>query len=384
MPELVTVGVPVYRGELYVEETLHCIQNQTHTEIEVIISLDEADPKCEEICSKFLTDSRFRMVIQPDRLGWAGNISWLMSQAKGDFWYFHQQDDITADNYIEILLDYARQNTQAAVVYCDMVAFGTHEGPILVQPSVLGPPFMRQMAVLHAPHHAVAFRGLTRVGALRQAGPVPTNRYENFACDTAWVAAAAVCGELHRLPAVLYHKRFHGASAHLPWMAWDKNRRIAAWSSHCVNMLEQALRIEATTQQRRLLWLSAIERLLSAGTAGYYLQLDDLTLDDCEQGFEAFFEGARSSQMQDVSSLLGASWDELYESGRRFMRLALPQRAGLAPDAGKVSVDTAISGSQPLRPERFTPLVTDRKASLLRGLRGHARQLRRVFGPRRD
>src|SRR5215211_6583898 len=65
--ETVTIGVPVYRGELFIEETLRSIQMQTHQDIEVIISLDGPQPEAEELCEPFLKDPRFRLSIQPKR-----------------------------------------------------------------------------------------------------------------------------------------------------------------------------------------------------------------------------------------------------------------------------------------------------------------------------
>src|SRR5689334_3859844 len=110
MDDLVTVGVPVYRGAPYLEDALLRVEKQTHRNLEVIISLDGPDPVCEEICTRFLADPRFRMVVQPERLGWEGNISWLMSQAQGAFWYFQQQDDLVDATYVEVLLDHLKAN----------------------------------------------------------------------------------------------------------------------------------------------------------------------------------------------------------------------------------------------------------------------------------
>ena len=78
-------------------------------------------PHCERVVR---SNSRFGMVIQKERLGWAGNISYLMSQSKGEFWYFNQQDDLVTQDYIEVLLQHARDNPSAAVTYCDIQAFG--------------------------------------------------------------------------------------------------------------------------------------------------------------------------------------------------------------------------------------------------------------------
>src|SRR2546422_8779875 len=99
--DTVTIGVPVYRGELFLEETLWSIQNQTHRDIEVIISLDGPDPASKEICLPFLKDGRFRLVVQPQNLGWVGNINWLMSRVESPYWCYHQQDDLIDPRYIE-------------------------------------------------------------------------------------------------------------------------------------------------------------------------------------------------------------------------------------------------------------------------------------------
>src|SRR4051812_40240705 len=108
MGDQITIGVPIYRGERFLEETLHSIQRQTYKSFDVIMSLDTPDPVCEAICSKFLGDTRFRLVVQPERLGWVGNLNWLASHVTSGFWYFHQQDDLTDEAYLEILLDWAK------------------------------------------------------------------------------------------------------------------------------------------------------------------------------------------------------------------------------------------------------------------------------------
>ena len=161
MPELVTIGVPVYRGEPFLEETLSSIQAQTYRDFEVLISIDGPDPACERIGAKFLKDTRFRMMVQPERLGWVGNLNWLLSRVATDYWYFHQQDDLTAPDYVEILLDHARANPSAALVYCDIVPFGRIETPLAQAGAVRGSTaYIRMMTLLHEHFPAFAFRGL--------------------------------------------------------------------------------------------------------------------------------------------------------------------------------------------------------------------------------
>ncbi len=65
------------------------------------VSIDGPDPACERMCGGFLDDPRFEVSIRPRRLGWARNIEWLQQQADGEFWYYHQQDDLVDPTYLE-------------------------------------------------------------------------------------------------------------------------------------------------------------------------------------------------------------------------------------------------------------------------------------------
>ena len=256
----VTIGVPVYKGELFIEETLRSIQAQTYRHLEVVISLDGPQPISEERLKPFLRDSRFRMVVHAERRGWVGNVNWLMEQAETPYWCCLPQDDLVAPRYVETLLLHAQRYPEAAVVYCDIVGFGT-QSPRYVQPSVTGSAFARQFVLLHEHHAAVAFRGLTRVEALRHAGSIRANEVESFSTDTTWMAAMARWGDLQRLPVPWYQKRYHANNEHLKWNEWTGEKKTRAWMTHCVDMLEQAMLASATTHERRVLWLAGVGRL---------------------------------------------------------------------------------------------------------------------------
>ena len=315
----VTIGVPVYHGELYLEETLRAIQAQTYREFRVLISMDGTDPVCEKICEEFLEDPRFELTVQPQRLGWVGNLNWLLAQVTTDFWYFHQQDDLTEPGYLEVLFEQARENPDAALVYCDLVPFGRIEDSFMQPPSVRGATaYMRVMTLLHEHFPAFAFRGLTRAHALREAGPIPTNDFDNFGVDVCWLTGVARAGELIHVPRQLYRKRYHPSNTESKWWAWPKEMRLKAWPAHCVNMLEQAMRIEASTQEMRLLWLGAVERLTSAQAAAHFLSLVDLTEEDRGALFDVFLERAFASSAVNIPLLLDAEWEKICDWARSF------------------------------------------------------------------
>lgn len=318
--ETVTIGVPVYRGELFIEETLRSIQMQTHQDIEVIISLDGPQPEAEELCEPFLKDPRFQLSIQPKRLGWVGNINWLMSQVETPYWCYHQQDDLIDARYIEVLVDYARQTPQAAIVYCDLLAFGTQNRKG-AHPSVTGSAAARQYTLLGKYRGGLPFRGLTRVEALRYAGEIRPNEVENFGAEVTWIAALARWGELRRVPSELYRKRFHAENETNKWFSFSDEEFARAIMVHCADMLEQAMLVQATRQERRLMWLAAVGRLFARRTASSYLRLASWSSAEYVSLLDAFVEHVHLAKGMDIPGLLEANWKDIQQWSRRFYYL---------------------------------------------------------------
>jgi GT2 family glycosyltransferase len=309
MQERVTIGVPVYQGKPFLEESLESVRKQSYPEFEVIVSLDGPDPECEEICQKFLADSRFRLVVQPLRLGWMDHTNWLMSQVNTEFWHLQEQDDVIEPTFLELLMKYAHRHPNIAAAFGDVRTFGNLEIHITMS-SVIGSAVMRQVKLIHDHFQGVVPLGLIRSEALRMAGGLQGNEFENFAADTALMSGLARWGELHRLPLDLYRKRVHSKSTHSTWWDWPMDRQIKAWQAHCLNVLEQAMLTEATAQELRFLWLAIIERLVSPRTAGLFLPIAEFSVAQRAEILHTFLERARTSAI-DIPASLNAGWDEI-------------------------------------------------------------------------
>jgi glycosyltransferase involved in cell wall biosynthesis len=313
-----TFGVPGYRGELFMAETLASIQAQTCPEFEVLISLDGPQPSLEEVCRPFLSDPRFRLVVQPDRRGWVGNLSWLMEHTTTTYWLYQQQDDVLEPTYLEVLLAEAARSPQAAVVYTDIVAFGTIEA-LLTQPSVTGSALGRQLALIQDHHSAVAFRGLTRTDALHATGRIRPNPAKCFSSDTLWMSAIARSGELLRVPEPLYRKRYHEANEHTRWSRWPEEERARAWRLHCEHLLDEALLVDATVPERRLLW-SAVLLRLATGRPTDYLPASYRQGEPQQRLVQQFFGHVRRNARVDVPALLETDWPALRRWSRDWLR----------------------------------------------------------------
>ena len=71
---VVSVGLPVYNGESFLEQTIESVLGQTFTDLELIISDNASTDDTEKICRRFAErDSRIRYYRNPDNLGAARN-----------------------------------------------------------------------------------------------------------------------------------------------------------------------------------------------------------------------------------------------------------------------------------------------------------------------
>ena len=101
---MISVIVPVYNVEDYLEECLESIQCQTYTDIEVILVNDGSRDGSKEICERYCQqDPRFHLINQENR-GLSGARNRGMTESKGEFITFVDSDDVLKEDMLEQLL----------------------------------------------------------------------------------------------------------------------------------------------------------------------------------------------------------------------------------------------------------------------------------------
>ena len=114
---IISVIVPIYNVEEYLEECLESIQNQTYTNIEVIMINDGSTDGSKEICERFCQqDNRFKLVTQENQgQSIARNIG--VAESKGKFIVFIDSDDIVRVDMLDQLMNY--MSDEIDIVECD-------------------------------------------------------------------------------------------------------------------------------------------------------------------------------------------------------------------------------------------------------------------------
>lgn len=108
MGDMVSVIVPVYNTERYLESCLRSILNQTYPAFEVILVDDGSTDGSPAICDSFACD-RVRVFHQKNAgVSHARNIG--VEAAKGDYIAFVDSDDIVHPKYLEVMMNGFREN----------------------------------------------------------------------------------------------------------------------------------------------------------------------------------------------------------------------------------------------------------------------------------
>lgn len=113
---IISIIVPIYNVEKYLEECLESIRNQTYTNIEVILVNDGSTDGSKEIGERFCEqDIRFKLVTQENQ-GASVARNRGVKESNGDYIMFVDSDDVVKDNIVEVLLSYMK--TDVDIVEC--------------------------------------------------------------------------------------------------------------------------------------------------------------------------------------------------------------------------------------------------------------------------
>lgn len=110
MNEVISVIVPIYNVEQYLDKCINSILNQTYKNIEVILVDDGSPDNCGRICDNYSKkDSRIKVIHKENGgLSDARNVG--IDNANGKYICFVDSDDYIENRYIELLYKAIKEN----------------------------------------------------------------------------------------------------------------------------------------------------------------------------------------------------------------------------------------------------------------------------------
>lgn len=224
--------LPSYNSEIFIEKTLHCLQNQSYPNFEVLISDDcSSDNTVEIIQSAIENDGRFHLIQQKKNLGWVENINFLMEKAveEGTYVFIMPHDDQIAPEYIEKLTAALEKNPNAVTAFGDMeLSYVGAKAEVVRYEEVEGVQDRvdRTKSLLRLKGRwTTAWRGISKSEAVKKIIPIQKNvsGTQDFILDWIWLVKLSLKGEFIRVPEVLYFKYLQQTSTSIKWKPSNRN-----------------------------------------------------------------------------------------------------------------------------------------------------------------
>jgi len=113
----VSIGLPVYNGENYLEEAIDSILAQTYKDFELIISDNASTDRTPDICQAYANkDPRIRYYRNEKNIGAAVNFNRVFELSSSEYFKWAAHDDIIAPDYISECIEIL-DNDDSIVLY---------------------------------------------------------------------------------------------------------------------------------------------------------------------------------------------------------------------------------------------------------------------------
>lgn len=119
---LISIVVPVYNVEQYLEKCVESLIRQTYSNIEIILIDDGSVDESGKICDKYGDKYNNIIVVHQTNKGLSGARNSGIEISKGDYIAFVDSDDFVTDNYIEYLYDLLKKY-EADISMCSNYKF---------------------------------------------------------------------------------------------------------------------------------------------------------------------------------------------------------------------------------------------------------------------
>lgn len=107
---LVSIIIPVYNVEKYLREAVDSIINQTYRNLEIFLVDDGSKDGCGAICDEYSKIDERITVIHKENGGLSSARNIAMDKMHGEYVFFHDSDDVVANDIIEAYVKLCEEN----------------------------------------------------------------------------------------------------------------------------------------------------------------------------------------------------------------------------------------------------------------------------------
>lgn len=128
---LVSIGLPVYNGENYLEQALQAILGQTFCDFELVVSDDASSDRSAEIVADYAArDRRVRLEPATERLGGSRNFNRVFALSRGRYFRWAAHDDLCAPTYLERCVELLEADPEVVMAHTEAAYIDACGNPI--------------------------------------------------------------------------------------------------------------------------------------------------------------------------------------------------------------------------------------------------------------
>lgn len=224
----VSLGLPVYNGEKYLEKTIDSILAQTYRDFELIICDNGSNDRTQEVCEYYCQrDERVKYHRNPKNIGIAPNYNKAFELSSGKYFKWADYDDILAPEFIAKTVAVLDQYPDVSVAF-PKTKFIDGNGDLLED---FEPPdeacsskaHIRFKSLILNPDHIVSqASGLMRSEIVRRSvmnGSYPCS-------DEVLIAHLSLLGIFYEIPEHLFFYRLHARQSTKGVLASERARVV--------------------------------------------------------------------------------------------------------------------------------------------------------------
>lgn len=120
---LVSIGIPAYNRPDALKKTLQCINDQTYSNLEIIVSDDcSPDDRVRQVANEaMLLNQQMKFYRQPENLGATLNCEFVLAQATGKYFLWTDDEDLFAPEFVEKLVACMESHPDLVLCACDVI-----------------------------------------------------------------------------------------------------------------------------------------------------------------------------------------------------------------------------------------------------------------------
>lgn len=278
----VSIGMPVFNGEKYLEEALDSILAQTYQDFELIISDNASTDHTQQICIEYANkDNRIHYYRNKKNIGAPRNYNRVFELSSGEYFKWAAYDDVLAPNYLEKCVIVLDNNSSVVLCHCKTGRIDEHGTLVgyynqgMLRHTSSPKPNERFADLIGLWYNTCPIFGLVRASLFRK-----TPLHGSYiGSDRNLLAEIGLMGRIYEIPECLFFQRDHPESytsiyyGHKQSPTVNRLRKEMAWWSkdywtsfpywkNCIEYFRSVNRVPLNWSERLLCYAQIFRWLL--------------------------------------------------------------------------------------------------------------------------